>query len=1590
MRRLAAVSIVALLLVSLLISAVPLSIPHVRDDALNHSSYSLSAPTFPTGLNTSSVVREYPLISRALMVPSGSSDAILAELNGDNRTDLIVANYLTKNLSIFYRQDDGNFTSYPSYVATLSGFPIDIETIDRFSNGRQQIVVLERKNAPSDTDILEILNYTSNTSYSRQQRQPPHDNVSAVAVDDFDGDGHPDIAVCSSGVPSSTSQGRITISLGPSFLSWDITLKSGQGSNSLAASDFNHDGKADLACANFYDSDVLIYYQPFSDFMPVSLNLTVSGNPTSIVSGKLSSGDYDDLAVVTTQPDAVRFYFQSLVSPGVYSLPTTESYSRAMSSPPSKIICGDMNGDSRDDLLALSEADNYAFGFYQHASVPVWSSSANFMLPTQAGPRSALIGLLDNGSDPDILIVGARQDWSGSSVGLYPGHPTSLNPDYYFMNSNWALRLNPAAVQSMVANGDINGDGVEDTVVLFPSMLAFALMITPIPMWDYHDLGFAPGRMYIGNFNGDMYDDILVTESGTSNLTVFFGSESPAAGFESELVTCGGTVSDVATGDLNHDMMPDLAVATSNGMIDVFFNTGLPTHPFSVRTEFSRTPGTAIPSLVIADFNSDGLDDLAYSNATSADGAIDVFLQHSDNLSLARPPDLPLTSSVPGHFEKVWSGDLDGDGSMDIAAMPSASANLYLYFQQDFASGSQVPNRAITFPEVPSFVSVTDATDDGHADLIIILPSTDLLFLYRQASGLLPDSPSMTFVTGALPNYAVVGDFTGDHWPDLATSDAGSHCLSIWQQNTFPPVAHADGPYNGTEGSPIELEATVDVGVSERPYIQYNWSFGDGTSSGWVMDPMVSHAYPDEGTYDAMLTVRDSAGKTDSNSTSVIVVDSVPKADFTWSPLHPKEGQLITFTDNTSHFDAIVLRNWTVDGALISSGTNSTIYEKFDDGIHTVSLRVFDSDGSTNISQKLIVVGTLAPTVTITAPATAYEGSSVNFVATVDPWHGGPQDSIVSYEWDFSYIAGAFVTEAYTNHSAHTFMTLTASTVYTVVCRATDDDGNQSMGFFNITILDVTFVTVHIATPGALHEFQAINLTVSVDSSSTPVSYEWDFSVVGGIFVADETTTGNSTTHIFDVAGYYLLEVRVSLSNGSKKIGSVSVDVLNVPLTGSISDVMIVRDPQQTNDLTFHAYAFSVRFPDIVRSQWSFGDGQGFDLFGGPTNETHLYAPTKDYTFYLNLTDDDGSQLSLTRILKLCAPTIELKSPTGDLVIASGTQVNFGVSDDTTPVMSVTYSLDGGPFVNFTTQWYISTDPWSEGPHTLVVKALDKDGNIARQSEVIIIDDTAPRITVLTVSGSAFGGSRLNITVKIDDANLNPQNVTLSIKFPGDDKSQPFVMLHGDGNVYYRVVEVPLRDGNMEFDISASDLAGNSVITGTQTIHVKVHFIDYAWPYLLAAALLAALGVSVYFMREVDIAVEEAFVVYNDGRLISHTTRRLKPGMDDQILGGMFVAIQDFVKDSFKDVTSFTLRKLDFGEKSVLIEKGEHVFLAVILHRKASRKVAARMAKVVEEIEEVFGEHLVDWDGDLDKVRGVGDLVKKLYSKGPSLHRPAS
>ena len=132
-----------------------------------------------------------------------------------------------------------------------------------------------------------------------------------------------------------------------------------------------------------------------------------------------------------------------------------------------------------------------------------------------------------------------------------------------------------------------------------------------------------------------------------------------------------------------------------------------------------------------------------------------------------------------------------------------------------------------------------------------------------------------------------------------------------------------------------------------------------------------------------------------------------------------------------------------------------------------------------------------------------------------------------------------------------------------------------------------------------------------------------------------------------------------------------------------------------------------------------------------------------------------------------------------------------------------------------------------------------------------------------------------------------------------------------------------------------------------------------------------------------EYVIEELFLIYRDGRLIHHNTRRLRPEVDNQILGGMLIAIQHFVGDSFrgKDVAKGDiLNELRYGKTRILIEGGRWVHLALVISGTEPEDMRERMRKVIVDIEEKYRSTLETWDGDASKLWGAKKMVEPLIT----------
>jgi PKD repeat protein len=110
------------------------------------------------------------------------------------------------------------------------------------------------------------------------------------------------------------------------------------------------------------------------------------------------------------------------------------------------------------------------------------------------------------------------------------------------------------------------------------------------------------------------------------------------------------------------------------------------------------------------------------------------------------------------------------------------------------------------------------------------------------------------------------------------------------------PVVGLDGPYAVEEG--VALVMTATASSPNGPIVNYDWIYGDGAFEDGPTLNAPSHTYLDDGVYMVDVEVTDSFLLTETASAQVTVSDSVPFADFTFSPAEPLIAPVaVSFTD---------------------------------------------------------------------------------------------------------------------------------------------------------------------------------------------------------------------------------------------------------------------------------------------------------------------------------------------------------------------------------------------------------------------------------------------------------------------------------------------------------------------------------------------------------------------------------------------------------------------------------------------------------------------------------------------------------------------
>jgi Zn-finger nucleic acid-binding protein len=165
----------------------------------------------------------------------------------------------------------------------------------------------------------------------------------------------------------------------------------------------------------------------------------------------------------------------------------------------------------------------------------------------------------------------------------------------------------------------------------------------------------------------------------------------------------------------------------------------------------------------------------------------------------------------------------------------------------------------------------------------------------------------------------------------------------------------------------------------------------------------------------------------------------------------------------------------------------------------------------------------------------------------------------------------------------------------------------------------------------------------------------------------------------------------------------------------------------------------------------------------------------------------------------------------------------------------------------------------------------------------------------------------------------------------------------------------------------------------------RSHLAKFLDDTMVARNLLLARQQVYTGLEAADPVIDEIFLVHNTGTLIAHATRRLKPDQDDSVLSAMLVAIQGFVQESFKDEADASLREIAFGNRRILLERGDYVLLAVVVSSEVETtqedvsRTRGEMTEVVIAIESHFKEVLKEWDGFVERLRGARDIISRIF-----------
>ena len=399
----------------------------------------------------------------------------------------------------------------------------------------------------------------------------------------------------------------------------DFTV--GTGPNIAAIGDLDGDGKADFVSANTGAGTITVYH-----------------NNNSPGPGTINSSSFSAVTTLSASGTLVN------------------------------VKVADLDGDGKLDILATSSTTSRLYLFHNNSTPGSISFSSAIFYSTVSGsygggPQVVAVADVDQDGKPDVIV--STNNSSYASIAIFKNTTTSgVNFTSGSLASVVTFPLAISATPSGISAVDFDGDGKPDIAVAnqlyntasvylntssFGVINSSSLSSSPVTLTT----GTYPTDLQSADINGDGLYDIMVTNPGSSSVSVFQNTSSAGSlSFNSKVDFTASTAVGVAAADFTGDGLVDLAVTEYSGanIVSVFRNIGSTGSTISSSTFASPlhyATGATPTGVVAGDLDGDGYPEILTGNSGS------------NTISVIRDYPLPYVPAIQGHLTVCQSGGTD-------------------------------------------------------------------------------------------------------------------------------------------------------------------------------------------------------------------------------------------------------------------------------------------------------------------------------------------------------------------------------------------------------------------------------------------------------------------------------------------------------------------------------------------------------------------------------------------------------------------------------------------------------------------------------------------------------------------------------------------------------------------------------------------------------------------------------------------------------------------------------------------------------------------------------------------------------------------